>query len=700
MSPPSNWSLTNLLLQTGAIILTSFACYGVVDPDTLVHSGSVWKFLDNGTDQGTAWTSVSFQDSSWASDTAEFGYGDGDEVIVISYGPNASDKYITTYFRKSFSVTNAGSYTGLRLNLKRDDGAIVYLNGTEVYRSNMPEGTITDSTLASIAISGAPESTFIPVFLSTANLVSGTNLLAVEVHQATVTSSDLSFDLSLLGDTDAEVVRSPYLQLATPNSIYVCWRTSIPQQGKVYYGQSLSYSDSVPENSQATDHFTQLTGLLPGTKYYYAVYSSTELLAGDSGNWFYTPPAPSTAIPVRIWAMGDFGSGNTEQDLVRDAYYSYSANTYTNLVLWLGDDAYPAGSDEQYTYNVFNGHYESILQKSVVYSAFGNHDLFYSSAANQAGPYFNQFVFPKNGEAGGVASGTEAYYSFNYGNIHFMCLESNIDSFGTQQTTNMMNWINLDLGANTQPWVIVYFHCPPYSKGYHDSDTDPDMTYMRQTVLPVLENYSVDLVLSGHDHDYERTYMLRGHYGNSSTFDTSMIVGQGGGAPPNFYTKVPPYYSGTVYAVVGCAGELETVQTDWPHPAMFSYNNTDYGSMVIDVNGDTLTAKFLTMTDSVADYFSIVKHGAIGIEENETGASFSLFPNPAGKKILVQYTSNVESPVTIKICKTTGEVINTWKEKTASSLFKQIDVSKLSPGMYFVEIITSFKILQKKFIKE
>jgi len=669
-------------------------------PDTLIQAGADWKYLDDGSDQGTGWTSIAFQDSLWSSAPAEFGYGDGDETTVISYGPFDSLKYVTSYFRKTFSVTDATIYKSLRLNLKRDDGAVVYLNGTEIYRSNMPGDTITSSTFASASISDGAESIFLSAFLSPAGLVNGTNVIAVEIHLVTTANSDLSFDLSLLGDTAVVLARSPYLQLATPNSMYVCWRTSVPEAGKILYGQTLSFSDSILEVDSTVDHFVQIQGLSPATKYYYSVYSSEELLAGDSSYYFYTPPVQSAVTPVRIWTMGDFGTSHERQNLIRDAYFSYTADSYTNLLLWLGDNAYPSGSDEEYTYNVFTGHYESILRQSVSYSTLGNHELFYSSAANQTGPYFDQFIFPENGEAGGVASGTEAYYSFNYSNIHFVCLESNIDSFGMVNTTAMLNWLNADLAANTQQWIIVYFHSPPYSKGYHDSDIEDDQIYMRQTFLPVLENYSVDLVLSGHSHDYERSYLLHGHYGTSSTFDTSVVVDQGGGEPPDFYTKVPPFYEGAVYAVVGCGGEIQTIQPDWPHPAMFYSTNTDFGSMVIVVHGDTLEAKLLLMSDSIADHFAIVKTLSVGFEENEKKISFSVYPNPAGKKLFISYYSKQPSPVTIMISNIAGDLISSWSEKSVQSYLKQVDISHFPAGAYFVQLISGDQSVVRKFLKQ
>src|SRR5207248_11507031 len=108
---------------------------------TCIATGSTWKYLDNGSNQGTAWRATAFSDATWASGAAELGYGDGDEPTVVSFGPNASAKFITTYFRKSFSVTDPAQVTSPSLRIKRDDGAVVYVNGTEVFRTNMPTGT-------------------------------------------------------------------------------------------------------------------------------------------------------------------------------------------------------------------------------------------------------------------------------------------------------------------------------------------------------------------------------------------------------------------------------------------------------------------------------------------------------------------------------------------------------------------------------
>lgn len=175
---------------------------------SFISSNASWKYLDNGTNQGGAWRSPAFSEGGWKTGNAELGYGDGDEATIVSYGSNAANKYITTYFRKSFSVSDKTAISSLDLNLIRDDGAVVYLNGIEVFRSNMPTGTIAYTSLASSSVGSPQESSYHTKNISTANLVNGTNVIAVEIHQATLGSADLSFKFKLTGRPNLIVLKA------------------------------------------------------------------------------------------------------------------------------------------------------------------------------------------------------------------------------------------------------------------------------------------------------------------------------------------------------------------------------------------------------------------------------------------------------------------------------------------------------------
>lgn len=166
---------------------------------TIIPAGSEWKYLDDGSNQETAWRALTFDDSNWKSGKAQLGYGDGDEATVVSYGDDSQRKFITTYFRKTFTVVDVRSVTALTLKVVRDDGIVVYLNGNDqpVMKDNMPEDEPNYQTFASNALGGTDESAWIEKDIAPASLREGTNVLAVEIHQCNLTSSDISFDLQL-----------------------------------------------------------------------------------------------------------------------------------------------------------------------------------------------------------------------------------------------------------------------------------------------------------------------------------------------------------------------------------------------------------------------------------------------------------------------------------------------------------------------
>lgn len=182
------------------------ASTAVTTSTTLFPVGSSWRYRDLGSLPAANWASPAYDDSTWPAGNAPLGYGTSDEGTVVSFGPNSGAKYPTTYFRKSFNVANPASITGLSLGLVRDDGAVVYINGTEVVRSNMPTGTIGYSTLASSAIEGNNKLTVNSFNIAPGVLVAGNNVIAVEVHQVTAGSSDLRFDLSLTQSQSPSVV--------------------------------------------------------------------------------------------------------------------------------------------------------------------------------------------------------------------------------------------------------------------------------------------------------------------------------------------------------------------------------------------------------------------------------------------------------------------------------------------------------------
>ncbi|HEY6167684.1 MAG TPA: metallophosphoesterase, partial [Verrucomicrobiae bacterium] len=293
--------------------------------------------------------------------------------------------------------------------------------------------------------------------------------------------------------------------------------------------------------------------------------------------------------------------------------YNFAGTNQTDVWLMLGDNAYNSGLDSEYQTGVFDV-YPQLFRHAVVWPALGNHDTAQSHVSNDTYAYFDIFTLPKSGEAGGEASGSEHFYSFDYGNIHFVCLDSMTDLLRATNSA-MANWLRGDLANNTNTWLIAYFHHPPYTKGSHDSDdvtNDYELVEMRENFLPILESYGVDLVLSGHSHVYERSYFIDRHYGYSDSFDTSTNIvqpGSGRVGGTGAYTKATglPVHKGAVYVVCGSSGATGGGTLD--HPAMYvSLNNL--GSMVIDVSSNRLDATFLRESGIVPatnDWFTIIK---------------------------------------------------------------------------------------------
>ena len=399
-----------------------------------------------------------------------------------------------------------------------------------------------------------------------------------------------------------QVVRGPYLQKATPTSIVVRWRTSQATDSRVRFGYAPGLlSEQVIQAGARTEHIVELTGLDPDTRYFYEVGTSSGGLVGnDSDHFFYTSPPVGSSLPQRFWVLGDSGTADSRAASVRDAYYGYTGQAHTQAILMLGDNAYSDGTDSEYQEAVFD-FYPTILRETAVWSTLGNHDGRSASSDTQTGVYYDIFTLPKAGEAGGVASGTEAYYSFDIGNVHFVCLDSH-DS-DTDQGSPMMNWLENDLALTTQQWIVAFWHHPPYTKGSHDSDESSGSIDIREYAVGVLEDYGVDLVMSGHSHSYERSFLIDGHYDTSDTFNASMLI-DGGDGRENGDGSYQGDGPGAVYIVAGSSGKSSSGDLD--HPVMY-LSMAELGSVVLDVDGSRLDVSFLRETGNVDDYFTILK---------------------------------------------------------------------------------------------
>ena len=450
-----------------------------------------------------------------------------------------------------------------------------------------------------------------------------------------------------------KIVRGPYLQSGTTQSIIVRWRTDLPTNSKVSFGLTASQLNRVVlDDSPTTEHELKLTDLQLNTVYYYNVGSTNALQGGGSDYYFKTAVAAGSKQKIRIWALGDMGNGSPNQRAVRDAYLREikNDNRQTDVVLLLGDNAYPNGTEQEYQTNFFNIYQDHFLKNNVLWAVPGNHEYYAINRNSRDIPYFKLFSFPQNAEAGGVPSGSEMYYSFDYANVHFVALDSDGIEEGRFRLSDTLGrqvqWLKKDLAANRQPWTIVTFHHPPFTKNSHDSDAELELSEIRRNLTPILERFKVDLVITAHSHLYERSRPMREHQGFSNTFSPEKhlafaTTGRYDGSPNACAYVKNAQNDGVIYMVVGSSGQNNGKEGP-AHPAMPFKNARDGGSMVIEVEDNRLDARFLCGDGVVRDRFTVFKNvNKTTILKAQHGETIKLSPSWKGTYV---WSNNSRTP--------------------------------------------------------
>ncbi|MEK0448945.1 MAG: Alkaline phosphatase precursor [Verrucomicrobiota bacterium] len=528
--------------------------------------------------------------------------------------------------------------------------------------------------------------------------------------------------------------RAPYLQFGSPTMMHVVWRTVGPIEPVVKYGTELGKLEhtvrgagivtraslgtsgkpvpakweslrtkenlALPKLHSAPvgtfQYEVKLKDLEPSTKYYYAVFDGEKRLTPEDESYhFITHPKPGPATDVRFWVVGDGGTGREAQVAVHDAMRRTVEEEKKPLSFWLhaGDMAYNTGRDVEFQTRFFEM-YDATLRNRVCWATMGNHEGANSSGKTGVGPYYDAYVVPTRGETGGVASGTEAYYSFDYANIHFICLDSH--DLSRKPGDPMAAWLKADLEKTKADWIIAFWHHPPYTKGSHDSDKEADLTEMRKLIMPIIEAGGVDVVFTGHSHIYERSMLMDGAYGTPTTSE-NVILDDGDGHPDGdgAYRKSKGIkaHEGTVQVVTGNAGQvLGRVGT---MPVMRSIV-VEHGGVLVDVKGDTLVARMINRDGVESDEFSIVKRGSVTpvrlpfpwmppeYKKPETSAPTVLKP-PVDHKAVVpenaEWTYNYELPVQGRDWTTSGFAAEGWKKGAAPLGFGKVNFRTDVRGM-------------------
>lgn len=418
-----------------------------------------------------------------------------------------------------------------------------------------------------------------------------------------------------------KIIRGPYLQAASDNSIVVRWRTKDPTPTFLKYK---AYGDKnelqAQDSIRTTEHQVKLTDLAAHTKYFYSIYGlekgNKELMASERANSFFfttLDPRGKQDYKLYAWILGDPGTNGTKkysfsdkksQLKVRDAFYTYHQNQKLpspNFILSLGDNAYPDSTEEDLQRAFFEP-YQDVMSHIAVFPVFGNHDsginkkdkTYQARSYPQArGTYYEVFSFP---------SKQKAYYSFDYAKAHFIILDS-YDSLwedlkadnsnfnqiytGKKNTSNaMLDWLKEDLKTTNSDWIIVAYHHPAYATADDDEPTGLWQDWMKEFVVPILEEHKVDLVLNGHVHNYQRSYPMRNFKASSKEKE--------------LYTKG----TGTIYTTLGSSGQAwNEAQTSELIPVAYPTE----GSLLLKLSPRELDLKFISIEGKVLDKFTVYK---------------------------------------------------------------------------------------------
>jgi acid phosphatase type 7 len=543
---------------------------------------------------------------------------------------------------------------------------------------------------------------------------------------------------SLLAYSQAVVTVGPYLQSPTANSIKIKWRTDLVTTSKVMFGTSPSNLTQVAMDPTATQwHTVLVNGLTPSTQYYYAIYNdSTFAEGGDSLHAFRTFPDAGTNEHVRAWVIGDFGKGNDKQQRVRDSYLDFQGveSEATDLWLWMGDNVYDDGLESEYLTKVFDSvwGYRDLMKRLPFEPCPGNHDYNTISPVTaptppltHTGPYYDLVDVYQNGEAGGVPTGHELFYSFDYGNTHFVSLNSELGSlfnaaddwigiylFGSFSGSPMTQWLHQDLSANTKPWTVVYFHQPPYTDGSHDAGAfwEVFMQAMRENFAEIWEQYGVDLVLCGHSHVYERSYLVKGAYGSATNITAANILQNRSGVDSlgeafTKYTQGANANEGTVYVVQGNSGSVDDAPS-FQHPYMYAEYGCDTcaGSFILDIDSNRLDGRHIDLAGNVRDHFTIVKLNMVGIDGallNLQG--LKLAPNPFRNTTTATFSLTHAAQVKAQLLDVTGRNIPLLDEERGSgSQTLEINAAllRLAQGIYFLQLQVGDEQFVRKLVVE
>lgn len=458
----------------------------------LLPVAAEWRFHVVGPESpppAADWRAPEFNDAAWPVGLSGFSSVGGEATLLSGLNLTAA------CFRGRFILDDPDAVQWLILRVDYVSGFVAYLNGREIARRGVEGDPPTFDAVATPHTRNATEEVNVSEHRDA--LVAGTNVLAVQLHGDSVPATQLV----LVAELCANFQRGPFIQNVSTQACQILWRTPVPATTEVEYGDTPTLGQIYSDTTLTTNHVASLKGLAPDTDWYYRVRST----AGDEEavSPVYRFRTLRTTGDVSFAIFGDTGSGWRSQYDVA----SCLATAAVDLVLHTGDLAYPTlnrGLVDTRCLSV----YASQMRRTPFFFTPGNHDLY---ASDLLSTYLETFRMPTN-----IATGTPHFYSFDHGDAHFVSLFvptlanfAGLAPYALRPGSAQLQWLTNDLAATTRPWRIVFLHCPLFSStGHRWDDYDNNGVYdrleLQEWLLPVLSQYGVQVVFSGHDHCYER----------------------------------------------------------------------------------------------------------------------------------------------------------------------------------------------------
>ena len=491
------------VLFSFVVSLSAFA-----EDSALVKAVDFWKVLPHTNSLvTTAWTQPDYDDSAWPIRQASFvtSYGNyigAGEITVLP------ENVITYCFRKTFQIADPSFVKWLALRVDYESGFVAYLNGVEVVRRGFGPSTqpIPLGAPANEHARGPTE--IIDVSDGVSALRAGTNVLAIQLHSA---GPDLP-SMLLVTELLANITRGPFLQNTTTNSVQIAWQTATPTVGSVVFGKNPDDLFSIPVELSDTNHVVTLTNLEPAQTYTYQIYVQDETQVAVSDPYTFRTFG-MRGSPVTFLTFGDSGEGSLAQYNIANQLRSQPAD----LVMHLGDMVYFCFTLEHVDARFFSI-YRDKLRNTPVFATEGNHE----SYCNFPAVFYSAFYFPTNS-----ATGTEEWYSFDAGDVHFVVLDANTESGHRYDPASVQyKWLEADLAATTQRWKFIFFHHVIRSSSVHGFYDDLlgngilDKYEIQSSIGALASRYGAQVVFNGHDHDFERFASYEGY--------NSFVCGGGG----------------------------------------------------------------------------------------------------------------------------------------------------------------------------